>query len=240
MEGSGSVRRTKGAVRVGSDAPSRPSRKMSPVGTAERRAGTHLYALSCMPVRTSHACTGPSVLLAPSTTSSRKSDTAAIPGAECLTCASRKCGPGQVSGERDTNFFRHARLSSRVPGSLGVAFRSTKISGRGSRCHRCLNAAHALVLRLTALWTLRRKSSFHGSGEKKEGVPAQKAVGAFASGSGPARRHSDAHARTRRLAVDRRAPHYSHTRACGHARPFARPKVRRARPRVRSPARTPT
>jgi hypothetical protein len=35
-----------------------------------------------MPVRTSHACTGPSALLAPSTTSSRKSDTAAIAGAE--------------------------------------------------------------------------------------------------------------------------------------------------------------
>lgn len=41
-----------------------------------------MYALSCMPVRTSHACTGPSALLAPSTTSSRKSDTAAIAGAE--------------------------------------------------------------------------------------------------------------------------------------------------------------
>ena len=41
-----------------------------------------MYALSCMPVRTSHACTGPSALLAPNTTSSRKSDTAAIAGAE--------------------------------------------------------------------------------------------------------------------------------------------------------------
>ena len=40
-----------------------------------------MYALSCMPVRTSHACTGPSALLAPRTTSSRKSDTAAIAGA---------------------------------------------------------------------------------------------------------------------------------------------------------------
>jgi len=55
------------------------SLKKVPVGTGE---GTHLYALSCMPVRTSHACTGPSALLAPSTTSSRKSDTAAIAGAE--------------------------------------------------------------------------------------------------------------------------------------------------------------
>lgn len=41
---------------------------------------THLNALICMPVLTSHAWTGPSALLAPSTTSSRKSETAAIAG----------------------------------------------------------------------------------------------------------------------------------------------------------------
>ena len=39
---------------------------------------THLYDLSCMPVRTSHACTGPSALLPVSTTSSRKLATAVM------------------------------------------------------------------------------------------------------------------------------------------------------------------
>ena len=44
----------------------------------ERRLATHLYDLSCMPVRTSHACTGPSALLPVSTTSSRKLATAVM------------------------------------------------------------------------------------------------------------------------------------------------------------------
>jgi len=50
----------------------------------EARLGTttHLYALSCMPVRTSHACTGPSELLPVRTTSSRKFVTAAIASVE--------------------------------------------------------------------------------------------------------------------------------------------------------------
>ena len=71
-----------------------------------------MYALSCMPVRTSHACTGPSALLAPSTTSSRKSDTAAIAGAESggaplemaeahfFHTASRRSSPDSIKSAR--------------------------------------------------------------------------------------------------------------------------------------------
>ena len=57
------------------------------------RGATHLYALSCMPVRTSHACTGPSALLPVSTTSSRKLATAVIVGARRTRGSVALCPP---------------------------------------------------------------------------------------------------------------------------------------------------